>query len=138
MWKGDEYYYGVGILKSIAENYKDIYEGILFVSGHTMLNPWSIAEFKGDFDTSLNAIGKGHWTGDIEGKEFDDFKRFGRLQRIVIADFYDIQEGELERLGFYQISRVKGLAYKWMANHLNGIPFRGSQTRFVAKTLDTV
>ena len=136
MWIGDEYKYSKKVLKAIAEGYQIVYEGLALSWRSEIVNEWSIAEFKADFDMALDSIGRGHWSGNIEGKGFKDFRHFGRLQRIVIADIYGIEDRELEGLGFSQISRARGLAYKWMANHLNGIPFRGSQTRFVAKRLD--
>lgn len=162
------YTYSVQKLKDIATNYDHIYQGIEFRKGkpyhfpkvyyhfnyyyiggggddddlhYLEVNPWKIAEYKADFDMALNSIGRARWTGELESGRFSDYKRFGRLQRIVIADILNgdnlkISDWELEEMGFYNIPRARGLAYRWMANFLNGIPFRGSQTRFVSKPLD--
>ena len=133
MWKNDEYIYTKGILNSIAKSYDHIYKDIETKSGMLLeANTLSIAEYKADFDRSLNAIGKGNWTGEIDNKEFIDFRHFGNLQRMVIADIYGITDGELEALGFYQIPQLKGRAYKWMANKLNGLPYG---QRFVSRSI---
>ena len=136
-WIKDEYIYSKGILRMIAENYQTIYEALPVSWRIEIYNIHSIVEYKADFDTALNAIGRGHWDGSTEGKEFKDFKYFGRLQQIVIADVLGITVEELARRGFYKIPQLKGTAYRWMANHLNGLPRYGSKTKFIAKPLDS-
>jgi len=129
MWKDDEYIYTNNVLEGIAKSYKHIYSCIEIETKEIVVktekkvaviyNPWSIAEYKADFDMALNSIGKGRWTGDIEGKEFRDYKRFGRLQVIVVADIYGGDDYELEGIGFFDIPRLRGYAYYLMAIALN-------------------
>ena len=119
MWVDDVYFYSVKTLKIIAWSYKTIYEGLpLYYEVH---NPFKLAEFKADFDRALSAIGRGKWTG-INGFKISNYRGFGKLQKVVIADI----------IGEY-VTGNGGLAYRWMANYLNGVPFRGSQTRFISK-----
>lgn len=120
MWKNDEYYYSIRTLKSIAGNYVTIYEGLPFRETSLIINPWSIAEFKADFDSALKGIGKGRWSGRIDGYKFRDFRYFGRLQQVIIADILGIRDFELEVLGFYRIPQLRGYAYYLMRNFLNG------------------
>ena len=129
MWKNDEYIYTKGILKSIAKSYDHIYKGIE-TSGGMLLeaNTLSIAEYKADFDRALNAIGQGNWTGNIDNKEFIDFRYFGKLQRIVIADIYGIDE--LESWGFYDVPRLRGYAYSVMVKFLST-----GETGFVSRSV---
>ena len=123
MWVGDTYFYSVKTLKIIAWSYRTIYEGLpLYYEVH---NPFKLAEYKADFDRALSAIGRGKWTG-INGSKISNYRHFGRLQKVVIADI-------LDNLGYNQVPQMKGRAYRWMADFLNGVPFRGSQTRFISK-----
>jgi len=138
MWQGDEYVYSKGELKAIATNYEEItmsayYTKQEFEGGGVSYNP--ILDYKVDFDTALNAIGRGRWTGDIEDKFFSDFRHFGRLQIVVISDIYGVIDYELEENGFYQVPRLKGYAYSQMARYLNGLPLWGARSS-EAKTLD--
>jgi len=119
MWVDDVYFYSVKTLKVIAENYKTIYDGLPLY--YEVYNPFKLAEFKADFDRALSAIGRGKWTG-IKGSKISNYRGFGRLQKVVIADI----------IGEY-VTGNGGLAYRWMADFLNGVPFRGSQTRFISK-----
>ena len=38
----------------------------------------------------------------------------------MIADIYEIEDAELEVNGYYDIQRLKGLAYSFMTRVLNG------------------
>lgn len=80
---------------------------------------YSIAEYKADFDISLDSIGRGKWTGDIEDREFKDFRGFGRLQRLVIADILNVSDNELEAGGFRDVKRLRGYGYYLMRKRLN-------------------
>jgi len=133
MWKDDKYIYTKGILTAIAYNYNHIYEGVEFRFGHAEYDPYKIVEFKVDFDMALDAIGRGEWTGKMEDKDFGDFRHFGRLQRLVIADIYNIPDWELLDFDLVHIPRLKGRAYSWMSHCLNGLPY-GQQ--FMPKTID--
>jgi len=129
MWKNDEYIYTKGILGSIAKSYDHIYNGIETKSGMLLeANTLSIAEYKADFDRALNAIGQSNWTGEIDNKEFIDFRYFGKLQCIVIADIYGIDE--LESWGFYDVPRLRGYAYSVMVKFLNT-----GETGFVSRSV---
>jgi len=130
MWQGDKYYYTAGMLRRIASSYDKIYDGISGIIGDDITDEFSIAEYKADFDMALNAIGKGRWTSNIDEVEFNDYKGFGKLQLVVIADIYNIPDNELEARGFYNISQMKGTAYHLMADRLNGVPHHGTRTQF--------
>ena len=120
MWVGDVYFYSVKTLKVIAWSYKTIYEGLpLYYEVH---NPFKLAEYKADFDRALSAIGRGRWTG-INGSKISNYRHFGRLQRVVIADILDDYEP------VYQVPQMKGRAYRWMADFLNG----SDGTHFISK-----
>jgi len=121
--KWDKYYYSIGTLRDICASYSHIYQGIEFYRNgfyrYTDTDPWSIAEYKADFDIALQNIGKGKWAGEIEGRKFRDFRYFGRLQQIIIAIIMGVNDCELEGLGFYGISRLRGYAYYLMRSFLN-------------------
>jgi hypothetical protein len=150
MWQGDKYEYSARELRAIAENYQEVTMSVYFTrqeheGGGVSYHP--VLDFKIDFDRALDYIGRGKWDGDIlftklgdryvpESKEYKVFRHFGRLQRIVIADIYWIDDYELEREGFYSIPRLRGYAYSQMARYLNGLPLWGGR-KVEAKTLDT-
>ena len=77
-----------------------------------------------DFDMALDKIGKGKWTGLIDDLKFSDYKRFGRLQWVVIASIIGIEDYELEGLGFYRMPQMRGRAYGRMIRILNNLPIR--------------
>ena len=99
MWKGDEYYYSVGTLRTIANNYDTVYDGLTFVF-HTVTNPWEIAEYRADFDVAWKALPQKMWT-------------------IVKYDIQGLSDRELEVKGFYDVKKYKAIAYRRMANYLN-------------------
>lgn len=119
-WRDGKYYYSPGVLKAIAANYTTIYEGLPVSWKTEEYNLWSLAEFKADFDMALRSIGKGKWTGDIQGANFHSFIRYGRLQRIIIADIFGIDDYELGFQGFYNIPQCRGYGYYLMVKSLNG------------------
>lgn len=118
-WKDDTFYYSVKVLKTIAENYTSLYEGLEFRSGQLIVNPWALAEYKADFDMAMQSIGHGKWTGNLDTHKFKDYHYYSRLQQIVIADIFGIKDWELESLGFYSIPSLRGYAYYLMVKHLN-------------------
>lgn len=119
-WQGNEYFYSKRTLRLIAANYTNIYSGLPLSLNAEITNPWALAEYKADFDMALKGIGKGQWSGLVNGCRFEDFKHYGRLQRIIIADIMGIKDDELERLGFWGIPRLRGFAYYLMIKYLNG------------------
>ena len=118
MWKDGQYYYSTRVLKSIAENYLTLDDGLPLSWRVEIYNPWAIAEFRADFDMALRGIGRGKWTGAVQ--DFKYYRNFGRLQRIIIADILKIDDRELTRLRFYDIPRLRGYAYYLMRCFLNG------------------
>ncbi len=112
MWKDNQYIYSTRTLRGIAHGYKYIYSQMR-LSGNL-----DLLESKADFDMALNAIGKGHWTGEIG--EFKAYRYFGRLQRIIIAEILGVTDYELAGVGFWDIPRLRGYAYYLMAKKLNG------------------
>ena len=82
MWVNNQYFYSTKMLKVIAESYATIYDGFSPREGRLIMNPQAITEYKADFDIALKNIGKGIWTGNIDGRSFKDFRHYGRLQQI--------------------------------------------------------
>ena len=122
-WINNEFIYTKKLLKAIAKSYESIYEGLPVSWKAEVYNPWAIAEYKADFDVALDSIGKGHWKGEIDGSNLANYRQFGHLQQVVIADILG------KDLGFYQVAQLRGRAYRWMANCLNGLPFGSQYTR---------
>ena len=116
-WSVDKltYTYTVGTLRQIADYYCSLYNQEFF---HPQADLFSIALYKADFDMSLNAIGKGYWSG-LDNTDFRAYRYFGKAQQIVIADIIGITDYELKGLGFYQVPQLRGKAYRWMADFLN-------------------
>lgn len=146
------YEYTSSFLRKIAISYDHIRQGIVtytWVEGDTsyerrIMNPWEIAEYEADFENALSAIGRGYWNG-VTGLKTSDYRDFGRLQKVVIADILlpgelhghnissSLADSELEGLGFYRIPQVRGYAYHLMSSRLNGKPHYGANTQFVSK-----
>ena len=117
-WVNDIYYYSAGILKAIAESYDSIYEDGLLLANHYISYLYAIAEYKADFDRALLEIGKGEW-GGLTSQNLKDYRYYGRLQQVIIADILGITDCYLAGLGFYDIPKLRGLAYYRMAERLN-------------------
>ncbi len=121
--RGEPYFYSVGVLKDIVASYDHIYQGIDFykrrIYRYTDTNPLSIAEYKADFDRALGNIGRGKWDGN-PSYCFRDYREYGRLQQIIISAIIGISDYELEGLGFWDISRLRGYAFYLMKLYLNG------------------
>ena len=120
-----EYKYAKGTLIAIARSYRDIslIRFPVMVWGQRdydkeITNLWVIAELKADFDMALSSIGRKRWDG-WEGDNFDIYKTYGRLQRIVIADMCHMTDYELKRYGFVEIPQMRGTAYSRMLDCLN-------------------
>lgn len=133
-WVEDKYHYTKGELKNTALHYKD-YTLLKTPSPEVDSNKdklrRDLISRKIDFDRSLNAIGKGKWSGTNFLDEGCDFKSFGKLQQVVIADILGINDWELERMGFYDIHRIRGFAYSCMADFLNKGFFNVGGNKFV-------
>jgi len=123
-WDNNKYYYSFKMVQVIAGNYTKIYQGI-----GNITNPFNIAEYKADFDTALNRLGRGHWDGNIlDGydeviREFGYFTRYrgyGKLQICIIADIYGATDRELERRGIWNPDKLKPMAYGYLVSVLNG------------------
>ena len=119
-WENNRYIYSKRILKVIAENYGSLYDGLPLSPHWEETNPITLAEYKADFDRALNSIGRGHWQGNLNGYKPQDYRHYGRLQQLIIADILGAGEQELLRMGFYDIPRLRGFAYYLMTRFLNG------------------
>ena len=117
-WIENQFFYTKRLLKTIAGNYVTLYDGLPSWGGQ-ITNPWALAEYKADFDIALNGIGKGKWQG-IDNHQFRDFRHYGRLQQIIIADIMGMDDYTLEVYGFYSVPRLRGYAYYLMCLRLNG------------------
>jgi len=110
-WVNDRFYYSIGILKRIAENYIHLYHDASWKS------LFALVEFKADFDRALDSIGKGKWTGKVE--DFRKYKYFGKKQQVVIADILGMRDYELENWGISEARKLRHKAYKSMVKVLN-------------------
>ena len=115
----ERFYYSTKVLKTIAENYGKMYDGLEFREGHLVTNPWSLAEYRVDFDSALCSIGQGEWDGRLA--DFKYYRNFGKLQRVIIADILGVTDKELARLGFWSVPKLRGLGYFMMKRFLNGV-----------------
>lgn len=111
MWHNDTYYYSTGNLRGIAGNYDYLYAD---ASWSTL---YAIAESKADFDMALSSIGRGNWTGI--GRDFREYRYFGRLQQVVIARILDISDSYLESRGFHDVKGMRSKAFQRMRDKLN-------------------
>ena len=102
MWIDDEYVYRVGTLRTIADNYDSFegYEPVAFIWG-LVTNELELADYHADFDMAWEALS---W----------------RMQKIVDFDIQGLTDYELEAKGFYEPKKYKSIAYRKMANCLNG------------------
>ena len=122
-WNNEKYTYSIGKLRGIAAYYRSYCaDGDHVVEDKRgTLRPISwldAAEEKADFDRALNAIGRGHWDGEMG--TFEQFKLFGRKQITVIADILEVSDSKLEQKGFYDVGILRGRAYNQMMEFLNG------------------
>ena len=106
MWKDDEYFYSVGLLRGIAGNYEGLYsEGFDFKVGvigyHMKPYPFLIAEYKADFDVAFQAL---------------NYKR----QKFVTLDKEAFADSDIEARGYYDIPEYRNMVYGEMARYLNG------------------
>jgi len=107
-----------GILRAVADCYLSIYDGLILNWRAEIYEIWDIISYKIDFDRALSAIGREPWHGLIS-EEFKNYRHYGRLQRLVIADILQVTDGELAQ-SFRDIPKLKGIAYRRMADFLNG------------------
>ncbi len=107
-WKGTDLIYTPALLRLIAGSYTGLDRTGLALTSETITNPYALIEYKTDFDLALRHIGPGQWSGELH--EFSYYRRYGKLQRLVISDI----------MGFEVDARLLGYAYYLMANFLNG------------------
>ena len=119
MWVNDVYFYSPGTLKAISASYHNLYAIGLDIRTTLITNPLTVILFKADFDLALSAIGRGDWCG-LGDTRFLAYRRFSKAQQVVIGDILGVRDNELKMLGFYQIPQLRGKAYHWMADFLNG------------------
>lgn len=121
--ENENYRYSAATLYAIAKNYQYIYDGLPL--GGLITDAWSIAEFKGDFDSALQRIGRGKWMG-LSSVDFKYYRGYGRLQQMIIADILGIRQWELMQRGFINIPQLRGHAYWLMKFYLNGGDYAAS------------
>ena len=119
-WKEDRYFYSIRVLRTIAEYYAQLYINGIELRNDNITNSIVLAEFKADFDVSLDAMGRGRWRG-IKSSEFKDYRHFSRKQQIVISDILGLSDRELMSYGFYDIIKLRMTAYSKMKAYLNGV-----------------
>lgn len=120
MWANEIYLYSNKVLKTIAENYSSLYtDGLSFREGNRITDVSTIAEYLCDFDNALSSLGR-KWVG-LLGREFKDFRRYNKFQRIIISVILGVTDEELVRLHFYDIERLRSVSFSKMVCFLNGV-----------------
>jgi len=101
MWINDEYFYSVGTLRTVANNYESFedYESSEFIWG-LVARELELAEFHADFDMAWKAL---PW----------------KMYCIVDYDIKGLDDHELEEKGFYNPEKYKKITYRRMAKYLN-------------------
>ncbi len=112
------FWYTKKLLRTIASNYITVYECGLPLQDGLIVNLFSIAEYKADFDQALKSIGRGKWNGEVY-PNMSFYRSFGRLQRSVISDILKLKDDD---------PRLTGYAYYLMTLSLN----QGGEANFEA------
>ena len=100
-WHEGKYYYRVGLLRYIAENYDHLYtEGIAFDGLYEEYNLFRIAEYKADFDISLKKLPR-------------------RMRKVIEAVIQGIPDRVMEMRGYYEVGKLRRMAYHRMKEILN-------------------
>jgi len=101
MWINDEYFYSVGTLRTVANNYEsfEVYKPVAFIWG-LVTDEIELAEYVADFITAWKAL---PW----------------KMSLIVGYDIKGLDDHELEEKGFYNPEKYKKITYRRMAKFLN-------------------
>ena len=104
------YYHTMRRLELIAYSYKDLIGGDLLSA-------------KIDFDLALNSLGHGKWDGmewdDGEPRtRLEDYRGFGNLQIVIIADVLGYKNEDLEAYGIKNPPNWRRRAYRRMRDFL--------------------
>jgi len=101
MWINDEYFYSVGTLRTVANNYESFedYEPVAFIWG-LVTDKRDLGEYHADFITAWKAL---PW----------------KMYCIVDYDIKGLDDHELEEKGFYNPEKYKKITYRRMAKFLN-------------------
>lgn len=121
MWVDDNFFYTPGLLKAIGKSYLKIYDGLPRL-GWELTNPQELAELIADFDMALSSLGR-KW--EFSDGSFSHYRQFSKTQRVVIADILDVGDIELLRHRFYDIPKLRRIAYSGMCRFLNGASTNG-------------
>ena len=120
MWSNDTFLYKKGYLRCIADSYNTLHEdGLSFREGSLITKYDLIGEYVADFENALSNLGR-EFKG-IKDVKFKDFKDWNVYQRIIIASLMNISDKELEGLMFYDINRLRSIAFSRMTHFLNKV-----------------
>jgi len=117
-WNNDIYYYTQGIVNAIVEWYCLLYDRQMIIGTYQITHLFTLVEFKADFDIALDSIGRGEWRG-LTSHRFNDYRQFGRMQRVIIASILGIKDYELRAFGFNDAKQLRYEARKRMLGILN-------------------
>jgi len=117
-WINDTYYYTRGIVNAIVEWYCLLYDRQMQIGPYQITHLFTLVEFKADFDIALDSIGRGEWRG-LTSHNFNDYRQFGRMQRVIIASILGITDYELQSFGFNDAKQLRYEAYKRILGVLN-------------------
>jgi len=117
-WINDIYYYTRSVVDAIVEYYGLLYDRQLKIGPYQITHLFTLVEFKTDFDMALDSIGRGKWRG-LTSHNFNNYRQFGRMQRVIIASILGIDDYELRAFGFSDAKQLRYEAYKRMLGILN-------------------
>ena len=100
-WRKGRYFYKVGLLRYLADNWDNLYIDGVDMGEHTRTNPIEIAEWRADFEFALNKI--------------------GRRARTAIKEYIKgTEDYVMEMRGYYEPRKLRNKGYHNMKILLNG------------------
>ena len=99
-WVNDRFFYSIRLLRSIAESYENIYDG-LEVGLYVETNGFRLAEYRADFDIARRQLGR----------------RKRKFIELIVRGY---ENGELEKRGYYEPEKFKRICFNEMRGILNG------------------
>ena len=117
-WINDTYYYTRSVVNAIVEWYYLLYDRQMIIGPYQITHLFTLVEFKADFDIALDSIGRGEWRG-LKSHNFNDYRQFGRMQRVIIASILGITDYELQAFGFNDAKQLRYEAHKRILGVLN-------------------
>ena len=100
-WRKGRYFYKVGLLRYLAENWDNLYIDGVDIGEHTETKPIEIAEWRADFCVALDKIGK-------------------RARTAIKEYIKGTPDFVMEQRGYYDVEHLRNKGYHSMKVLLNG------------------